>query len=680
MYLFAAVTCEMKMKEKGALLFDGKSLNESLALFMQVFYNWNDLLTTGAIGSLLEWSISTLYTDITNTTSTGDIEYFRSALRPIIRRAHLSFRKAYANMKEIQRNKVQIQNHVLNATNYLTSISSPRQEEIAGNLLMETLLPLSESAERSKEMSNEVAQSYQMVIESITEIIRECNARLKEKFVDVRPLNKTVIAAKQSRENEIVWHQEKNWLLDKMWRNFENKQPGIYMETWLDNRCFNTNNISRQNPSKSMKRQHKNLSEDERRSEFFFRAGNWRHWRYLFQEIAYNEDDCLEGNYLPLFDLLSTGYQLTKKCQTNSDDEVEELMKKLNHTLGILNQSDCDLIKKVATTFKELTTKIKPPSTKNLKHPKAEQLNCPGSKEMGDLASLIAHRHIKLIQKNNQENNLLFKNLNENQNMSTIMYQQHQRDRKLELVKIASSILELNEQTTKIWWQRTEPFLKKIFEVMEKANAFNERTTFNEILMESLHQFTQHKKSWDKLTNFLSKLAYESKITVMGIFSLMEITRNNGSSHRNTETSLNHTDMKHAIISDLLNRIEKVKQGSLSIENIASKYVSVTERYITDMLSVEDRNNSVKMTESVFSNGAISQQKLAIRNCYLRQPSRNRTLSICRNPEKGLKAFGNILIVKEDDESLIKRQLLQTRKHILKEYQWIMADCQSPVA
>jgi hypothetical protein len=664
----------MKMKEKGALLFDGKSLNESLALFMQVFYNWNDLLTTGAIGSLLEWSIATLYTDITNTTSTGDTEYFRSALRPIIRRAHLSFRKAYANMKEIQKNKVQIQNHAMNATNYLTSTSS-RQEEITGNLLMETLLPLIELAERSKEMSNEVAQSYQMVIESITEIIRECNARLKEKFVEVRPLNKTVIAAKQSREDEIVWHQEKNWLLDKMWRNFENKQPNIYMETWLDNRCFNTNNISRQNPTKSIKRQRKNLSEDELRSEFFFRAGNWR---YLFQEIAYNEDDCLEGNHLPLFDLLSTGHQLTKKCQTNGDDEVEELMKKLNQTLGILNQSDCDLIKKVATTFKELATKIKPPSTTNLKHPKTEQLNCPGSKEMDDLASLIAHRHIKLIQKNNQENNLLFKDLNHNPNMSTIMHQ-HQRDRKLELVKIASSILELNEQTTKIWWQRTEPFLKKIFEVMEKANAFNEGTTFNEILMESLHQFTQHKKSWDKLTNFISKLAYESKITVMGSFSLMEITRINGNSHRNTETSLNHTDMKHAIIRDLLNRIEKVKQGSLSIENIASKFVSVTERYITDMLSVEDRNNSVK-TESVFSISAISQQKLAIRKCYLRQSSRNRTLSICRNPEKGLKAFGIILIMKEDDESLIKRQLLQTRKDILKEYQWIMADCQSPVA
>jgi hypothetical protein len=134
--------------------------------------------------------------------------------------------------------------------------------------------------------------------------------------------------------------------------------------------------------------------------------------------------------------------------------------------------------------------------------------------------------------------------------------------------------------------------------------------------------------------------------------------------------------MKHAIIRDLLNRIEKVKQGSLSIENIASKFVSVTERYITDMLSVEDRNNSVK-TESVFSISAISQQKLAIRKCYLRQSSRNRTLSICRNPEKGLKAFGIILIMKEDDESLIKRQL---RKDILKEYQWIMADCQSPVA
>ncbi len=62
----------------------------------------------------------------------------------------------------------------------------------------------------------------------------------------------------------------------------------------------------------------------------------------------------------------------------------------------------------------------------------------------------------------------------------------------------------------------------------------------------------------------------------------------------------------------------------------------------------------------------------------LRQPIRNLTLSICRNPEKSLKAFGIILKMKEDNESLIKRQLLQT---ILKEYQWIiyMTDCQFPV-
>lgn len=60
----------------------------------------------------------------------------------------------------------------------------------------------------------------------------------------------------------------------------------------------------------------------------------------------------------------------------------------------------------------------------------------------------------------------------------------------------------------------------------------------------------------------------------------MNLTRINSGSLWNTETSLNYTDMKNGIISDLLNRIGKVKQGSLSVENIAAVYVNVTERYI----------------------------------------------------------------------------------------------------
>ena len=65
--------------------------------------------------------------------------------------------------------------------------------------------------------------------------------------------------------------------------------------------------------------------------------------------------------------------------------------------------------------------------------------------------------------------------------------------------------------------------MKKTFTVLEKANAFEEEVAFNEIQVESLHQFIQLKKSWDKLTRFLSKLANKKKIIAMGRYSLMKL-------------------------------------------------------------------------------------------------------------------------------------------------------------
>jgi hypothetical protein len=308
----------------------------------------------------------------------------------------------------------------------------------------------------------------------------------------------------------------------------------------------------------------------------------------------------------------------------------------------------------------------------NLKQEKTEQVKCPGSKEIGDLTSLIANRYIKLIKRNDKKKNFLVRNLHQNISPSLHHYQRYI---KLKLIETASSILERNGRTTKVWWQRTEPFLKKIFVVLE--NAKEEETAFHEILIESLHQFIQLKNSWGKQTHFLSKLVDESKLAVIGSYSLLELARNYSNSHWNMET---HTDLK-SVIADLFSIIEKVKQASIFVESIASVYVTVVNRFIADLLYVEHRNNSGK-TESqrqipVFSKLSLHQQKLAIRKCYLQQSSQPQ--STCRNPEKGLRAFENILKTREDDDFLIKQKLQQTRNDILNEYQWIAKNCPSSV-
>ena len=82
----------------------------------------------------------------------------------------------------------------------------------------------------------------------------------------------------------MVWNEEKNLLLDKTWRISENKSPDNYMGTWFDNPCFNVNSNSRQHLSKSVTRQRKHLSEDERRLEVLFRFGNWRYSRECLNE------------------------------------------------------------------------------------------------------------------------------------------------------------------------------------------------------------------------------------------------------------------------------------------------------------------------------------------------------------------------------------------------------------
>ena len=639
------MSCEERFKNAEKFTFDESSLNADIRRLMNSYHNWGELLAPAPVaistlGQLIIMSTQRMDFRIDVNLPPGGFKYlyikypksFRTTLLQISHQGYLAFLKAHTNMDMIRMYSSNTPTHINDATRYLMS----RNEFYMLNLLPLSLVHIKETADKSKQLSQQVVDEFRTVIELIQEtilVVSNVKTYETDKLQEIQTEKELSQFSQNVLQSEMKMLSDKDKMLSDMVKSFGTRQKDIFVRTIYDRENF-VINLNKDRLSQTEGRH-------ERHRSVFFDKGDWR---YTFYDRKVKSDRCADQNTQHLSDILIVAGQYRLKYESwqnsetyrpfNGSEDVSKFQMIFDEMVP------CDSVALLMDRGRILIDTLRNVRFETLR----KNSTRPGAEGMDELIRTIHHvRTSAKVEEKHAVNSTMFRG-EKLVDLWELSFR-HQFEMLQSMINTTAEIMTFNNMQMQLQRKKNQDIIDKI-KLLDFVKMSHKETI--DALRDGLEVLELLQRDWLKLTEFYKRMSdFISKATdeITGFVEVVRVMSKDVSNLDNDE-----------LFGNLLESVEKANQAAFLIEEVSGMYVGVSEQFILDGVAKLDTMMSIDVKRVGLSKVQEEQRLLK---------------------ENAQTAYEGIIQYIKDGEISTRKELVERRNEIMNEYQW-MVDCVTP--